>query len=63
MRLIAKRKTAMVSRGGYAQEASGTEFSPELMGEGIGFVGFGGQGFGDLAADEFLDGGAEVGEV
>lgn len=53
----------MIGRGSDAQEAGGTELFPKMVGKGVGFISFGGEGLGDLAADEFLDGGAEVGEV
>ena len=53
----------MVGGGGDSQEAGGAEFMPHVRGKGVGGVGGVGEGFGDLAAGEVLDGGAEFVEV
>ena len=34
-----------------------------MRGEGVGFVGFGGEGLGQRAADEFLDALTELGQI
>lgn len=63
MRLVTHRQTAVGFVGRDAEETGVAEGLPHVRREGIGFVGFGGEGLGKGTPDEFLHALAELGEV